>query len=138
MQSQETSSKMDAAVASAKVLVVDDDPDTVEAMRLFLEDHGYVVAVAYNGRQALEHFKAGNRPDVVILDLLMPVMNGMEFLAERSHDPVLCRTPVIVVTASERQLHIDLGRDALLPKPVDFVSLLERIDSFGPLRPSSN
>lgn len=109
------------------VLIVDDDPDCVEALRYLLEDQGYDVHVAHNGQEALEHFESGGRPDVVILDLLMPVMDGLEFLNRRRQDPVLAGTPVIVLTASDARLAS--RDDVVLRKPVDFGQLMDTIES---------
>lgn len=118
---------------SADVLIVDDDPDCSETLRHLLEDRGYHVDVAQNGQQALEHFQSGGRPCIVILDLLMPVMGGMEFLSRRQRDPVLSGTPVIVVTATDNRL--ESPDQVVLQKPVDFALLVEKIE--GARRPAA-
>ncbi len=118
---------------SADVLIVDDDPDCSETLRHLLEDRGYHVDVAQNGQQALEHFQSGGRPCIVILDLLMPVMDGMEFLSRRQRDPVLSGTPVIVVTATDNRL--ESPDQVVLQKPVDFALLVEKIE--GARRPAA-
>jgi CheY-like chemotaxis protein len=110
-----------------KVLIVDDDPDCVDALRDVLEDMGYGVAVAGNGREALERFHSEGPPCVVILDLMMPVMDGIEFLAHREKDPVLANTPVVVVTATDKK--VQGRRDLVLRKPVDFERLINAIKS---------
>jgi len=112
--------------AGCEVLIVDDDSDCVDALRYLLEDRGYRVDVAQNGREALEHFDAGGRPCVVILDLLMPVMDGLEFLARRSTNPILAATPVIVLTATDARL--TSSEEVVLRKPVDFEVLIEKIE----------
>ncbi len=109
------------------VLIVDDDPDCVDALRFLLEDQGYRVQVAQNGREALDHFASGGRPDVIILDLLMPVMDGLEFLRRRREDPVLAGTPVIVLTATDGR--IASRDDVVLRKPVDFGQLVDTIEA---------
>ena len=109
-----------------EVLVVDDDVDCLEALRLLLEDEGYQVRVARHGQEALDYFHHGGRPAVVILDLLMPVMDGLEFLRRRREDPVLSSTPVIVLTATDARLG---SRDeVVLRKPVDFPVLVSKIE----------
>jgi CheY-like chemotaxis protein len=108
------------------ILLVDDDQDCLDSLRVLLEDRGYRVHVAHDGRQALDYFIGGGRPRVIILDLLMPVMDGMEFLAHRKADPLLARTPVIVVTATETRL--EARDDIVFRKPVDFDALMARID----------
>jgi CheY-like chemotaxis protein len=109
------------------VLIVDDDADCVDALRFLLEDQGYHVDVARNGLQAIEHFESGGRPCVVILDLLMPVMDGLEFLDRRRMDPVIARTPVIVLTATDARL--TSREEVVLRKPVDFGQLVEKISA---------
>lgn len=110
----------------ASVLIVDDDPDGVDALRYLLESHGYRVDSASNGRDALDYLRAGHRPGVVILDLAMPVMNGWQFLAAREGDEALASIPVIVVTASHPAL---AAAETVLTKPVDLDALLARIDA---------
>ena len=109
------------------VLIVDDDPDCVDALRYLLEDRGYRVQVAQNGLEALAHFASGGRPDVVILDLLMPVMDGIEFLKRRRDDPIVAGTPVIVLTATDGRLAS--REDVVLRKPVDFGQLVQTIEA---------
>ena len=115
-----------APANSPDVLIVDDDLDCSEALRYLLEDRGYHVDVAQNGQQALDHFQSGGRPCIVILDLLMPVMDGMEFLRRRQQDPVLSGTPVIVVTATDGRL--ESPDQIVLKKPVDLALLVEKIE----------
>jgi CheY-like chemotaxis protein len=99
----------------------------VDALRYLLEDRGYRVHVAQNGQEALDHFESGGRAGIVILDLLMPVMDGLEFLQRRRTHPVLARTPVIVLTATDTRLAS--RDDVVLRKPVDFGVLIATIES---------
>jgi len=112
--------------SECEVLIVDDDTDCVDALRYLLEDQGYQVKVAHNGLQALQYFESGGRPCVVVLDLLMPVMDGLEFLDRRRGHPVLAETPVIVLTATDARLQS--REDIVLRKPVDFGVLVEKIE----------
>ena len=82
-----------------KVLVVEDDLDVAEIVVEVLERCGYEVHAARNGREALELVHRGVRPCVIVLDLMMPVMDGFEFLEHRSFEPCLARVPVVVTTA---------------------------------------
>ena len=117
---------MPAERHAREVLVVDDDIDCLEALRLLLEDEGYHVRIARHGQEALDYFHQGGRPAVVILDLLMPVMDGLEFLRRRREDPLLSSTPVIVLTATDARLG---SRDeVVLRKPVDFPVLVDKIE----------
>lgn len=82
---------------SATVLVVDDDPDTVETMRDILEEEGHTVLSARNGREGLD-IALHSRPDLVLLDLEMPVMDGHAFLDAVRHTPALSDLNVVVLS----------------------------------------
>jgi CheY-like chemotaxis protein len=125
--------------ASGTVLIVDDDADGVEVLKYLLESHGYHVDSAADGREGLQYLQAGRRPDVVILDLAMPVMTGWQFLAARASDDAMSKIPVIVVTASQPQSQA--RQEPVMIKPVDLDLLLERIDSIchaGPHGPRAH
>ncbi len=81
------------------VLVVDDEPLIAMALEAELEDAGYGVVTAANGRQALERLAEAPRPDLVLTDMMMPVMGGAEMLAAMAADPELAGIPVIVVSS---------------------------------------
>jgi CheY-like chemotaxis protein len=108
------------------VLLVDDDHDSIDMMRMLLEEHGYAVEAAYNGREALAFFEGGGQASLVVLDQLMPVMTGMEFLVERARRPVIARVPVIIVTATD--LHQGMAELVVLRKPIDSDALIREID----------
>jgi CheY-like chemotaxis protein len=83
------------------VLVVEDDQDVRTSLVQVLEGEGYVVSAAENGREALDMLRApAQLPELILLDLMMPVMNGRHFLEEQSRDPRLAPIPVLVMTAS--------------------------------------
>jgi CheY-like chemotaxis protein len=85
----------------ARVLVVDDDPDIRETIASLLEDHGFEVFTARHGQDALAQLHAVGAPDLILLDLLMPVMDGVEFIqALREANGPLAKVPVVVVSAS--------------------------------------
>ena len=90
-------------VGARRVLVVDDDRDIRELMVELLASEGYEVASASDGRRALAEARA-RRPDVILLDLMMPVMSGWEFREAQLRDPTLADIPVVVVTAFEESL----------------------------------
>jgi len=118
---------------SRTVLIVEDDPDTREMLGRFLEFAGFEVATAGNGVEALGVLRAGRTASAILLDLMMPVMDGWQFRAEQRGDPSLSHIPVIVVTAAgprERVPPIDV--DAWLGKPIDLDVLLETLDSCCP------
>ena len=117
-----------------RILLVDDDAPTVEALRLLLESAGHRVATAENGREALERLREPESCCVILLDLMMPIMNGYEFREEQLKDPKLAAIPVIIVTADgrardkARQLH----SDHFFQKPLSPPVLLEAIRRFCP------
>jgi len=88
--------------ASCNVLLVEDDDATREMMRRMLQDHGWVVVEAQNGRVGLERLKE-TRPDLILLDLMMPEMDGFQFIAElqKTENESLRNIPVVVVTAKD-------------------------------------
>lgn len=107
--------------AQLRVLVVDDDASIRRLLVAALKREGYSLIEASNGREALDCMRAA-RPDVVLLDLMMPVLSGWDVLRERKEDDELRRIPVIVVSANrepELAAAITAGVCAFLPKPFD-------------------
>ncbi len=113
---------------TATVMVVEDDGCARGAMHDLLEDAGYSVITAANGREALDHLR-GREAQVrlILLDWFMPVMAGPEFLSGLISDPVHGGTPVVVLSAHDRVLASDLGVTAVVTKPVRARTLLEVI-----------
>ena len=103
------------------VLVVDDNDDVRQALAALLEGDGYRVAEAADGLAALKLLRAGQmRPCLIVLDLMMPRMNGWDFRAEQSRDAALAPIPVVVVSADPLACQAaHLGAAAVLPKPAD-------------------
>jgi CheY-like chemotaxis protein len=91
------------------ILVVDDNIDAVEALAQILEYEGYAVATAYDGRAALEYLGGHPTPDLTILDLMMPIMNGWELRAELAKVPALAKVPIVAMTGA-RARSPDRGR----------------------------
>lgn len=108
-----------------KVLVVDDEPALRDLIRAVLEDEGYQVVTAENGRRALELLRQ-DRPDLVLTDLMMPVMGGHELLRHLRSMPELDRIPVIVMSTARAAVSIDAAA-AFVPKPFDIDQLLAAI-----------
>lgn len=94
------------------VMVVDDEESMVHLLRTILEARGYEVATATGGRQALSLVK-DRRPDLVLLDLMMPEMDGWEVLHELRQDPATSSIPVIIVTVKRDELDRTVGTDLL-------------------------
>lgn len=101
------------------VLLVEDDPDSREALAALLEMSGRVVRSAGNGREAIEQLEKGLRPSVILLDLMMPVMNGWEFLEARARGPAWAAIPVIVLSAAAIDGKISSLGVPYLRKPID-------------------
>jgi len=117
---------------NATVFVVEDDADTREMIGQFLELEGYHVESAGDGKQALERLGAVSGPCVILLDLMMPVMDGWQFRREQLQDETLSRIPVIVVSAAGRDGLERIDADAYLPKPIDLTVLLQRVREYCP------
>ena len=111
------------------VLVVDDEPLIAMALEAMLEDAGYGVATAANGRQGLERLAEAPRPDLVLLDMMMPVMNGPAMLAAMAADPELRGIPVVVLSSlpEEAVRARAQGVAAILLKPCTAEQVLNAI-----------
>ncbi len=114
------------------VLVVDDDDDIRDTLSDALEIAGYQVARAADGRQALDELRRqmdGDRPPcAVLLDMMMPVMNGYQFLDEQQQDPALACVPVVVLSAFEPRESIQAA--AYLTKPIALLRVLGTLKKF--------
>jgi len=115
---------------SATVLIVEDDNDTREMLGRFLELEGYTVETAENGKRALERLGSGVGACVILLDLMMPVMDGWQFRQEQIRDASLADIPVIVVSAAGRERLEKIQANAYLSKPVDLDELLGCVTQF--------
>jgi len=112
------------------VLIVEDDADLREMMAQLLSLEGYRTETAANGRDALQYLASGHRPDLILLDLMMPVMDGWEFRRRQVEDPTIAEVPVVVLSALDAARAADLGGTAFLKKPLDFDRLLELVRRF--------
>jgi two-component system chemotaxis response regulator CheY len=113
------------------VMIVDDDEDIRSALRLCLERDGHEVVPCEHGRAALDRLVEGDLPDVIVLDLMMPVMNGFELLQVLKQDPAWSRIPVVVVSANRGYSGDDLGVSRILRKPFDLDDLVHAISGAG-------
>lgn len=114
----------------ANILVVEDNDDVREMMAVTLELEGHEVATAINGRDALDKLHAGRKPCLILLDLMMPMMNGWEFQSELEHDPELRDVPIVVVSALGTEMAHAGDAAVVLPKPVDMDELLHVVCGF--------
>ena len=115
---------------SATVFIVEDDLDTREMLGRFLELEGYHVESAENGKMALERLESGVPACVILLDLMMPVMDGWQFRQAQARRAGLAGIPVIVVSAAGRDRIQKIDADAYLSKPVDLEELLGCVTQF--------
>lgn len=117
--------------ADRSILIVDDDADVRECIGDALEAEGYRVTGASNGREALRLLKDGNvQPDIILLDIMMPEMDGWAFRAEQRKDPGIASIPVVVFTAygSPKDVAQQLQATGFLRKPVRLEELLSAVD----------
>ena len=115
-----------------RILIVEDDSDLREALSEVLRDEGYAVAMAADGREALDHLRRESRPSLILLDLTMPVMNGWQFRDEQRRDPDLSEIPVVVLSASDRLAEKmgPLGVTDYVRKPIELGQLLRMIERY--------
>ncbi len=120
-----------------KILIVDDDPDLVEAVSMILESKNYDVAAAYGGVEGLEKAKT-EKPDLIVLDVMMPDKDGYAVCKEMKADPKLSRIPILLLTAVvskiptthyTQQMGLETEADDYIDKPVEPEELVKRIET---------
>jgi CheY-like chemotaxis protein len=119
-----------SVVPHCPVLIVEDDEDLREMMAQLLTLEGFHAATVANGREALEYLHEAGTPEVILLDLMMPVMDGWEFRRQQQADPALAPVPVIVLSAVDQGRASSLDADAFLKKPLDFDRLLTLVRTY--------
>ena len=119
-------------MAEASVLIVDDDPVVRRMLQLSFESEGFDVLTAGDGFEGLEAMRSG-KPNVVVLDIMMPKLDGMKVMSELNDDDDLRGTPVILLSAKATSLDIELGLKAgaadYVTKPCDPIDLVDRVRS---------
>jgi two-component system alkaline phosphatase synthesis response regulator PhoP len=122
----------------AKILVVDDDPDFVQATKTVLESQPYEVITALGGEEGLKKAREG-KPDLILLDIIMPGVDGFQVCQRLKKDPQLEEIPVIMITSfSEKYMETSLAvsqgltleADDFVDKPVTPVELLIRVEKW--------
>ncbi len=120
------------------LLVVDDEDDIREALASIIRQEGYAVDEAADGRAALEYMRSSRtKPCVVLLDLMMPVMNGWDLVGDMSQDEGLRSIPVVLITADARGASSDPRTSSLplMSKPLDLRRLMDVVERYcGPPR----
>ncbi|CAN5874318.1 N/A [soil metagenome] len=119
-------------MASTSVLVVEDDPVILKLLTVNFELEGYEVLSATQGAEALELARR-RRPDVVVSDIMMPVMSGLELVGELASDPDLASVPVVLLSAKAQAADIRAGLDAgaadYVTKPFEPLDLITRVEA---------
>jgi CheY-like chemotaxis protein len=113
-----------------RVLIVEDDADTRAALFQLLTEAGYSVLTADNGQQALDLLERGIRPQVILVDLMMPKVDGLDLLTYMREDPELRFTPTIVITAMPKE-HVKVIADAVFHKPLEFTPLVATVHALA-------
>src|SRR3954467_15049369 len=108
-----------------RILVVEDDPEILGALSGLLEEEGYDVQSVGDARVALEQLRGGLRPEVIILDLMMPGMDGWEFRTIQRADPELSAIPVVAISADTSAKAAAIDATRFLRKPFRFSELLD-------------
>jgi CheY-like chemotaxis protein len=123
---------MSASPLKGTVLVVDDDPDLLEALRETLDDAGYGVATVGDGLQALEYLAQNPPPNLILLDWMMPRCNGAEFRRRQKEMPGARDVPVVLLSADAHieEKKIEADAQAFLRKPVGLNKLLEVVAKY--------
>src|SRR5215204_1329975 len=117
----------------AKVLIVDDEPFNVDVLQQELDELEYHIITASNGKEALEQIKK-HQPDLILLDLMMPVLDGFAVLSEIKGDNSLRDIPVIIVSAADDSKSIvkgiKQGADDYITKPIDADHLVKKLKEY--------
>lgn len=115
---------------SKTILIVEDEVELVEMVKMRLEANGYKVIAAYNGEDGL-YWARKEKPDLILLDLMLPKMDGYEVCGTLKKDKNYADIPICIFTAraqeSEKRLGMELGADAYIIKPFEPSALLEKI-----------
>ena len=115
-----------------KVLLVDDEPDFLSVVRMRLSKSGYDVVCAHHGKDALDKIKL-RKPDVVVTDVMMPVMDGVDLYQELKSNEDTKNIPVIVMTVKDKleDSFRAVGIDEFVAKPFEMDELLKKLETFG-------
>jgi len=134
-----TTLEIEPATNLPTVLIVDDDRAILDGVGEFLREQGFMVVTATNGAEALAHLRAGLRADVILLDVMMPIMDGWDFRAEQLADPVLQDIPVVAISASgfaRSTIGAQLKAYDVFAKPLDLGRFVETLREVCDLRES--
>ena len=117
-------------MAKQRILVVDDDKEVARLMRAYLEQAGYEVFVAYDGESAVHNLRR-EKPDLLLLDLMLPDRDGWDITRLVRSDPTLANTPIIMLTArvdiNDKIVGLEIGADDYITKPYDPREVVARV-----------
>jgi len=120
-------------MSKVKVLIVDDEPFNIDVLEQALDGTDYQVMSASNGQEALGKIHS-EQPDLILLDLMMPIMDGFQVLAKVKDDPMLREIPIIIVSAEHDSKSIvkgiKQGAEDYLTKPIDTSQFLKKVKEF--------
>ncbi len=115
----------------SKIMVVEDDPTTIILLKFLLEEKKYEVAVKKNGKEAVDSVKS-EVPDLILMDVMMPEMDGIEATKIIKEDPDTSSIPIIILSALSQEMEVmkglQAGADAYMVKPFDLNNLLKQIE----------
>ena len=106
------------------VAIIEDDSEFRNMLRELLEEEQYRVVALSNGAEALETLRGESIPDIILLDVSMPVMDGFDFLRFRNDDPQLAQVPVVLVTNAKPHERPTIGVNDVVRKPIDIDEIL--------------
>src|SRR5919201_1068711 len=112
------------------VAIIEDDTEFRNMLRELLEEEQYRVVAVANGAEALEALREQTVPDVILLDVSMPVMDGFDFLRFRNEDPQLAQVPVVLVTNAKPHERPTIGVNDVVRKPIDIDEILFAIKRY--------
>ncbi|MGH9237686.1 MAG: response regulator [Vicinamibacterales bacterium] len=115
---------------SKHILIVEDDRDVAQSVAEVLQSSGYGTGIAANGREALDYLQKNTQTDLILLDMMMPVMDGWQFREEQRKLPSLDSIPVVIVTAdgNARGKAKAIQAAGLISKPVTIDGLLDEVE----------
>ena len=119
-----------AALTRCPVLIVEDDAELRDMMAHLLELEGFHASTVSNGAEALRYLHGGDTPDVILLDLMMPIMDGWEFRRRQASNPAIANVPVIVLSTLDQARAANVSAEAFLKKPLDFDRLLQLVRQY--------
>jgi CheY-like chemotaxis protein len=118
---------------SKRVLIIEDDESIRELLIELLESEGYIVSSAENGLLGLEFLKNNSKPDIILMDLMMPVMDGYTFRSEQLKNPQWNKIPTVVMSAeaSAKEKLKNYSITAFLAKPIELETILKTIEKYS-------